>query len=85
MVAEIVNQHLSPQKPGDPAEFDAGKHGQERHDDFKRVMHVHEAGSSIEYLKRLLGGAGTRMLQERGEKVDPELVAIFDAVKAVVG
>ena len=81
----MINQHLSPEKPVDPAEFDEGKHGKERHNDFKKVMHEHGAVSSIEYLKGLLGRAGTRMLQERGEKVDPELAAIFAAVKAVVG
>ena len=48
-------------------------------------MHEHGAVSSIEYLKGLLGRAGTRMLQERGEKVDPELEGMFAAVKAVVG
>lgn len=85
VVAEVINQHLSPEKPVDPAEFDEGKHGKERHNDFKKVMHEHGAVSSIEFLKGLLGRAGTRMLQERGEKVDPELAAIFAAVKAVVG
>lgn len=61
------------------------KHGKDRHNDFKKVMDEHGAGSSIEYLKGLLGRAGTRMLQEHGEKVDPELAGIFGAVKAVVG
>jgi hypothetical protein len=47
-------------------------------------MHDHNVGDSIDYLKKLLGGTGTRLMQERGLAVDAELEAIFTAVKAIV-
>jgi len=83
IVAEVINRYLSPDEPVAAADFDGNKHGRARLDNFKAIMHEHGAGSSIEYLKRNIGGAGTLLLQERGAEVDPELVEIFFAVKKI--
>ena len=84
IVAEVINRELSPAKEVTVAAFDAAKCAKERLDNFKKVMHEHGAGDSIEYLKRLLGGVGTKLMQERGLAVDPELAEIFTAIKAIV-
>lgn len=85
IVAQVINTHLSPKKPVEANAFDATKHGKERLSDFKKVMHTHGAGSSIEYLKRLLGNQGTRLLQDSGVPVDKEIAEIFHTVKKIVG
>ena len=84
LVAEIINRELSPAQKVTAADFDASKHGKARLENFKKVMHEHEAGNSVEYLKKWLGGSGTRLMQEQGLPVDPELAAVFTAVKAIV-
>lgn len=84
IVAEVINQELSPTTPVTPTNFDENKHGKERLDDFKKVMHEHGAGSSKGYLKRFLGGVGTKMMREKGIPLDPEIKSIFDEVKKVV-
>ena len=84
IVAEIINRELSPTKKVAADDFDSSKHGKGRLENFKKVMHEHGAGDSIEYLKRLLGGMGTQLMREQGLAVEPELAAIFTAVKAIV-
>jgi len=84
IVAQVINQELSPKEPVSPEGFDSSKHGKERLNDFKKVMHDHGAGDSIEYLKSLLGSIGTKLLQEKGSKLDEELIKIFHLVKAIV-
>ncbi len=84
IVAEIINRELSPAPKVTAADFDATKHGKARLENFKKVMHEHQAGNSIAYLKRVLGGSGTRLMQEQGLPVDLELAAVFTAVKAIV-
>lgn len=84
IVADVINQELNPTKKVKASDFDEKKHGDERLNDFKRVMHEHGAGESIGYLKRYLGLVGTKMMKERGIPVDPELKEIFDEVKRIV-
>lgn len=84
IVAEIINRELSPAPKVTAADFDATKHGKARLENLKKVMHEHQAGNSIAYLKRVLGGSGTRLMQEQGLPVDLELAAVFTAVKAIV-
>ncbi len=84
IVANVINKELSPTNPVSPDDFDSSKHGKQRLENFKKVMFEHGAGDSIEYLKRLLGGVGTRLLQEKGVELDQELKGIFESVKSIV-
>lgn len=84
IVAKVINQELSPTKEILPTSFDSNKHGAQRLADIKKVMFEHGAGDSIEYLKRLLGGVGTKLLREQGYELDEELERIFTSVKSIV-
>jgi len=84
IVADVINQELNPTKNVEISDFDDSKHGDERLNDFKRVMHEHGAGTSIGYLKRSLGLVGVKMIKDRGLPLDPEIVEIFEEVKRVV-
>jgi putative ATP-dependent endonuclease of the OLD family len=84
IVAEILNKDFAPKSPIEPSDFDATKHGKERLSDFRKVMHEHGAGDSLEYLKSQLGTIGTKLMQERGLEVPTELKSIFAAVDAIV-
>ncbi len=83
IVAQVINQELSPENQVLIGDFDSTKHGNERLKDFKKVMHEHGAGDSIEYLKRLLGSVGTKLMQEQDMKLDDELKGIFEAVNSI--
>jgi len=83
IVAEVVNQQLSPARPLTAASFDASKSGEERLRNFREVMNAHGAGDSIRYLKKQLGGLGARLMKEREVPLDPELHELFDVVRAV--
>ncbi len=72
IVANVINQELSPTEPVSQEDFDSSKHGKQRLEDFKKVMHEHGAGDSIEYLKSLLGG------REQGIETVDELLGSFD-------
>jgi hypothetical protein len=84
VVAQVINENLTPDSPVREDEFDSDKHGEQRLKDFQRVMYEHNAGSSIEFLKSLLGSSGTKILQQRGDPIDPELVAVFQAALEIV-
>jgi len=84
IVAQVINQELNPTTPVSADEFDENKHGYDRLQDFKKVMHAHNAGSSLGILKRSLGLIGTKIMRERSTPLDPDLIAIFDEVKKVV-
>lgn len=84
IVADVINQELSPTTPVSADDFDELKNGYERLQDFKKVMHEKGAGSSIGYLKRSLGLVGAKMFRDRGIPLDPELQVIFDEVKRIV-
>lgn len=83
IVAEVINRQFSPNKTITKEDFDSSKHGNDRLSEFKRVMFENGAGDSVEYLKRQIGGLGTRLLKERGIPVSPELAKIFEAVQAI--
>lgn len=83
-VAEIINDHLSPEVPVTREMFDDSKHGDERLTAFRRVMYDNGAGDSVEYLKRLLGSEGTKAIRDRVYQVDDELKVIFERVQRVV-
>ncbi len=83
IVAEVINREFSPTERVAAADFDSSKSGQDRLDDFKRVMIEHGAGDPIRYLKRLLGGIGARLMKEQSITLDPELVEIFTTVKVI--
>ncbi|MBT5519686.1 MAG: ATP-dependent endonuclease, partial [Rhodospirillales bacterium] len=78
IVADVINDRFNPENPVKVDDFDANKSGNDRLNDFKKVMWEHKAGESIEYLKRQLGGYGTRLMMERGIDVDPEIQSIFE-------
>lgn len=83
IVAEVINQVLRPNRKVVEADFDADKSGDDRLKDFGRVMHECDCGSTVRYLKTQLGGLGTRLIRERNIPVDPELVEIFDSLRAI--
>ena len=83
IVAQVINQELSPTDEVLVDKFDSTKHGDDRLKDFKKVMYEHGAGDSIEYLKRLLGSVGTKLMQEQGVNLDNELKGIFETVKSI--
>jgi putative ATP-dependent endonuclease of OLD family len=84
IVAEVINQGLNPTTPVSASDFDESKHGDDRLQNFKKVMHEHGAGSSIGILKRSLGLVGTKMIRDRGIPLDLELQEIFNEVKRIV-
>ena len=83
IVAEVINSQLSPETPVVVTDFDSDKSGKDRLNDFKKVMSEHGAGEPIEYLKRLLGGLGTRLMKDQSIPLDPELAEIFAIVKEI--
>ena len=85
IVADIINQELKPTTPVSENDFDDSKHGYDRLQDFKKVMHEHGAGSSLGILKRSLGLSGTKMMRDKNVPLDSELKEIFDEVKRIVG
>ena len=84
IVADVINQELKPAKPVISSDFDDSKHGYEKLQNFKKVMHEHGAGSSLGILKRSLGSVGTKMMRDRGISLDLEIQSIFDEVKRIV-
>lgn len=84
IVAQVINQEFSPTEDVSAQDFDSSKHGKQRLDDFKKVMHEHGAGTSIGYLKTKLGGIGTKLLLEHGVELDDELKEIFQTVESIV-
>lgn len=83
IVAEVINRELSPTAPVSAADFDPAKSGEDRLNDFKRVMIDRGCGDSVRYLKTQLGGLGARLIKEQGRELDPELKQIFTVVKAI--
>jgi len=83
IVAEVINREFSPTERVEVTDFDSSKSGQDRLDDFRRVMWEHGAGDSVRYLKRHLGGLGARLMKEQSINLDPELVEIFTTIKAI--
>jgi len=84
IVAEVINSEFSPKPQILVQDFDSEKHGRERLNNFKKVMHDHRAGSSIGYLKRQLGSVGTKMMRDQGIEPDNEIKEIFYMVKKIV-
>jgi len=83
IVAAVINQEISPERPVSEDELRGDWSGNERLAVYKRVMHEHGAGSSLEYLKSLLGRFGTRMLKARGDAPDEEIVAILRTIERI--
>ena len=57
--------------------------GKDRLNNLKKVMFEHGSGTSVEYLKKVIGSHGTKLMKERTMQVDPELVKIFKAVESI--
>lgn len=83
VVADVINQEYCPTKPVSVSDFDESLSGQERLNDFQRIMFDRKVGGSIGYLKQKLGGLGTRLMKERNIPLDPELVEIFATVRKI--
>ena len=83
IVAEVINRQFSPTEPVTVADFDSSKSGRDRLSDFKKVMWEHDAGDSIRFLKRQLGGLGARLMKKQSIPLDPELAEIFETVKEI--
>lgn len=84
IVADVINEELNPTSPVTIDDFDSSKHGDERLDNFKKVMFDHGAGSSKSFLKSRLGLVGTKMMRERSIPLDEEIKEIFNKVKKIV-
>ncbi|MBT7768252.1 MAG: AAA family ATPase [Bdellovibrionales bacterium] len=83
IIIEVINEDFSPSSPITISEIDESLSGKQNLDQYQKLMHKHDAGSSIEYLKRALGGKGTRLLKEKGLPVHDEIKAILEAVRQV--
>lgn len=83
IILEILNKEMSPSSPITTGEIDTSLRGKANLNQYKRLMHEHEAGSSIEYFKRLLGGKGTKLMKERGIEVPKEIQNILKKVSEV--
>ncbi len=85
IIIEVINEDFSPSSPITLAEIDQSLSGKQNLEQYRKLMHKHDAGSSIEYLKRALGGKGTRLLKEKKLPVHDEIRTILEAVKKVAG
>jgi putative ATP-dependent endonuclease of the OLD family len=83
IITEVINENLSPSTPVTTSEIDASLSGQAKLAKLKKVMFEHECGSSIEYLKKLIGSFGTKKFKEQGLPLDGELKTIFTRVEEV--
>jgi len=83
IVAEVINTQLNPATPVRATDFDDRLSGKDRLSNFKKIMFDHGSGTSIEYLKKMLGSHGTKLMKEKQMKVDEELVKIFRVVEAI--
>jgi predicted ATP-dependent endonuclease of OLD family len=84
IVAQLINQELSPETPVTERELDKDWSGKDRLNGYKKIMYDHGAGESIEYLKTLLGQIGARMLKDKGIKLNPEIIEILNTVENIV-
>jgi putative ATP-dependent endonuclease of the OLD family len=82
VVAKIINEHLAPTTPITAEELETEKSGKDRLKHFGKIMHQHQAGESIEYLKSLIGGHGTKELFAMGQSVPDEISDILKFVAA---
>ncbi len=85
LIVELINNELSPTTPIDIDEVDKALSGKKNLEQYAKLMHGHGAGVPVEYLKRVLGGKGTRLMKERNMPLDPEIKIILDAVQVVAG
>jgi hypothetical protein len=83
VVAQVINQEFSPATPVEAHELNGTWSGKERLENYKRIMFEHQAGSSLEYLKKALGGIGTRMLRAEGAQPDEEIQGVLQLIAAV--
>ena len=83
IVAEVINREFDPNTQVTEDDFDSDLSGQDRLNDFQRVMYEHGAGDSIRYLKKHLGGLGARLMKQSSLSLDPELIEIFMTIKTI--
>lgn len=83
IIIELINSEFSPTTPISIEEIDRSLSGSKNLDQYKRLMHEHGAGTPIEYLKRVLGGKGTRLMKDRNFPLEAEIKIILDAIKVV--
>ena len=83
IVADVINREFSPKKEISASDFDASLSGKDRLDNFSQVMYEFTGSSSLGYLKRHLGGLGSRLIKERAIALDPELIEIFKTVEKI--
>ena len=81
IIIEVINSELSPITPIQINEVNQTLHGKQNLNQYKKLMHDHGSGDSIEFLKRALGGKGSRLMKERKMILDDELQNIFNTVK----
>ncbi|WP_411726719.1 ATP-dependent nuclease [Methyloglobulus sp.] len=84
VVAEVINQNLSPSSPVTEDELKGNHSGDSRLKHYKKIMYEHNAGESLEYLKSLLGSEGTRMMRDAGQELHADIQTILKAVVTVV-
>lgn len=83
IVADVINSEFSPAKEVLAEQLKGDWSGSQRLGHYKKIMHEHGAGSSLEYLKSALGRLGTRLLKERGHEPDPEIQNILRSVEKI--
>lgn len=83
VMATVINREFSPANPVSEEELTMQQTGADKLNEIKRIMFEHGAGDSIEYFKRALGGAGTRMMRSEGMQVDEEIEQILRNVSDI--
>jgi putative ATP-dependent endonuclease of OLD family len=84
IVAQVINQELSPNTPVTCEELSKDWSGNDRLNGYKRVMHEHGAGDSLEYLKSAIGRVGTRLMKEQHIQPHQEIQDILRFVETLV-
>jgi len=79
----VINQIYEPDETLKESDFDASKHGDDRINDFKKVMHEKKLGKGVGFLKTNIGQFGTKLMKEKGFALDDELKEIFVTVKTI--
>lgn len=84
IVAQVINQELSPIEPVTNEELSQEWSGRDRLNGYKRIMHEHGAGDSLEYLKSAIGRVGSRLMKEQQIQPDQEIQEILRFVENLV-
>lgn len=82
IIADTINNHLSPPKKIQDVDFDATLRGRARNKNIISVMLERGAGKPESFLKTRLGAEGTEEMKNRDMPVPPKLKEILEFAKA---